>query len=209
MPRCSVSFLRPSLCVPKAVSDRLRSKLKTPAKRLFVMSVFTLFCYMLTIRLHHKHTPASESRALFIDILSNFLPPSYVVAMKEAGIHEMDSRPIRDCSPGQAIETMDAYRIAAQIVSLASQGVDFIQSVSITLLRPDGGLNSRPVCPALQHGGSEPALDELRCSFHGCLYNQTDNRRTSSKRFFVLRSMLFGLEQLWSSSRRCLAGCGA
>jgi aminocarboxymuconate-semialdehyde decarboxylase len=91
------------------------------------MSVLTLLRYMFASRPRHRHAPTSESETSFIDVHSHYLPPSYVAAMKSAGIHEMDGWPIPNWSPELAIETMDAYGIAAQVVSLTSPGVDFLQ----------------------------------------------------------------------------------
>lgn len=127
MPRCSVSFLRLNLYAPKVASDWRHNRLETRARKLSAMSVLTLLRYMFASRPHRRHAPASESGASFIDVHSHYLPPSYVAVMKGAGIYEMDGWPIPNWSPELAIETMDAYGIAAQIVSLTSPGVDFLQ----------------------------------------------------------------------------------
>lgn len=61
-----------------------------------------------------------------IDIHAHFLTKSYLDAMNAAGVHDVDGFPMPDWSPESAIEHMDRWGIATQILSISAPGIDFV-----------------------------------------------------------------------------------
>jgi 6-methylsalicylate decarboxylase len=66
---------------------------------------------------------------LFIDVHSHFLPAFYVDALARAGMTDVDGWPIPQWSGQTAIEVMDRHGIAAQILSVSSPGVTFLEGL--------------------------------------------------------------------------------
>jgi len=61
-----------------------------------------------------------------LDVHAHFLPDFYVNAMRSAGIEHPDGFPIPNWSPEAAIAFMDQHGIAAQVVSISSPWLGFV-----------------------------------------------------------------------------------
>jgi predicted TIM-barrel fold metal-dependent hydrolase len=62
-----------------------------------------------------------------IDIHAHFLTKTYLDAMHEAGVQDVDGYPMPDWSPDSAIAHMDRWGIQTQILSISAPGIDFVR----------------------------------------------------------------------------------
>ena len=63
----------------------------------------------------------------FIDVQSHFLPPVYMEAVRAAGMTQMDGWEIPKWDVPGAIANMDQLGVAAQILSVSSPGITFVE----------------------------------------------------------------------------------
>jgi predicted TIM-barrel fold metal-dependent hydrolase len=96
----------------------------------------TLLRCMLSNRLRRKHA-LLEPEADFIDIHAHYVPEFYIQAMRDAGVLDMDGWLPSGWSASGAIEVMDQYGIAAQILSLPSPGLGFLSGSRASQLARD------------------------------------------------------------------------
>ena len=69
----------------------------------------------------------NQNKEGFIDVQSHFLPPAYLDAIQAAGMTDIDGWAIPKWDVASAIATMDQLGIQAQLLSLSSPGVSFVE----------------------------------------------------------------------------------
>ncbi len=72
----------------------------------------------------------SEIKKRYIDVQAHFLPEFYTAAMRKAGMQKIDNWDIPAWSVESAIDMMDGYGIAAQLLSLSAPGVSFVEAAA-------------------------------------------------------------------------------
>ena len=72
-------------------------------------------------------TSGRKDEHLYIDVHAHVFPDFYAEAMKSAGVKDVDGWPNPTWSPEAMFQAMDGHRIQAQVLSISSPGVTFVE----------------------------------------------------------------------------------
>lgn len=79
-------------------------------------------------------TAAGDHKALYVDVHAHVFPDFYADALKAAGVKDVDGWPNPTWSPEAMFQAIDGHRIQAQVLSVSSPGVNFLEDASAAAL---------------------------------------------------------------------------
>ena len=77
--------------------------------------------------LNNSISGSRKDEHLYIDVHAHVFPDFYAEAMKSAGVKDVDGWPNPTWSPEAMFAAMDGHRIQAQVLSISSPGVTFVE----------------------------------------------------------------------------------